>query len=141
MYHLQCSPPRVGEGQGAFKGRFGEDEARHSISGMIVVSKHTKSEDPVSHQHALSQWQTTVSTHLPNLSPAQATVLAFWSFGMLLARSCGITSVCAILAPLLGSSESTLRQRLREWCYDKDDKRGKKRQDIDVSSCFPFLLR
>jgi hypothetical protein len=95
----------------------------------------------VSHHHALSQWQTTVSTHLPNLSPAQATVLALWSFGMVLARSCGITSVCAILAPLLADKESTLRQRLREWCYDKDHKRGDNRQDIDVSTCFAPLLR
>jgi hypothetical protein len=95
----------------------------------------------VSHQHALSQWQTTVSTHLPTLSPAQATVLALWSFGMTLARSCGITSVCALLSPLLDHKETALRQRLREWCYDKDDKRGKKRQDLNVSSCFPFLLR
>lgn len=95
----------------------------------------------MSHRNALSQWQSTVSTHLPNLSPAQATVLALWSFGMVLARSCGITSVCAVLAPLLADKEATLRQRLREWCYDKDHKRGNKRQDIDVSSCFAPLLR
>src|SRR4029078_12549415 len=95
----------------------------------------------VSHRDQLSQWQSTVSTHLPNLSPAQATVLALWSFGMTLARSCGITSVCAVLSPLTGSKESTLRQRLREWCYDKDDKRGNKRLDFDVSSCFASLLR
>ncbi len=89
----------------------------------------------------LSQWETIVSTHLPNLSRAQATVLAMWSFGMVLARSCGITSVAALLAPLLGAKETTVRQRLREWCYDKHDKRGPKRLDFDVTTCFAPLLR
>jgi hypothetical protein len=86
-----------------------------------------------------------VSTHLPCLSRAQATVLALWSFGMVLARSCGITSVAALLAPLLGAKENTVRQRLREWCYAAADKRGAKRQDLDVTTCFtrrvPALLR
>jgi hypothetical protein len=68
-------------------------------------------------------------------------VLALWSFGMVLARSCGITSVAALLAPLRGAKESTLRQRLREWCYDAEDKRGTKRQQLDVSTCFASLLR
>ena len=89
----------------------------------------------------LSQWETTVSTHLPTLSRAQATVLALWSFGMVLARSCGITSVAALLAPLLDAKEPTVRQRLREWCYDAADKRGHKRQDLDVTTCFAPLLR
>ena len=89
----------------------------------------------------LSQWETTVSTHLPTLSPAQATVLALWSFGMVLARSCGITSVAALLAPLLDAPDNTIRQRLREWCCDAHDKRGPKRQDLDVTTCFAPLLR
>ena len=93
-------------------------------------------------RHAgLSQWETTVSTHLPSLSRSQATVLALWSYGMVLARSCGITSVAALLAPLLGAKETTVRQRLREWCYDAEHKRGKHRQQLDVSTCFAPLLR
>jgi hypothetical protein len=97
-------------------------------------------EEIVSRLDGLSQWESTVSTHLPGLSRAQATVLALWSFGMVLARSCGITSVAALLAPLLGAKEQTVRQRLREWCYDKQDKRGAKRQDLDVTTCFAPLL-
>ncbi len=66
-----------------------------------------------------------MSRHLPHLSRPQAHVLALWSYGMVLARSCGITSVAALLlADLLGSSLSTLRQQLREWCYDAVDKKG-----------------
>jgi hypothetical protein len=95
----------------------------------------------VSRPAGLSQWEQTVSTHRPALSPAQATVLALWSYGMVLARSCGITAGAALLAPLLGAKETTLRQRLRAWCYDAEDKRGTKRQQLDVSTCFAPLLR
>jgi hypothetical protein len=89
---------------------------------------------------ALSPWETIVSTHLPHLSRPQARVLALWSYGMVLAKSCGITSVGAILAPLLKQSESTVRQRLREWCYPSKHKKGAHRQALEVRSCFAPLL-
>ena len=95
----------------------------------------------MSRDDGLSQWHSTVSTYLPQLTPAQAYVLALWSYGMVLARSCGITSVAALLAPLLACKESALRQRLREWCYDSQDKRGAKRQELDVTICFAPLVR
>lgn len=60
---------------------------------------------------------------------------------MVLARSCGITLVCATLALQLGYSEASLVQRLREWCYGAKDKRGSKRQELEVSTCFAPLLR
>jgi len=94
----------------------------------------------MSHRKALSQWEQTVSRHLPHLSRPQAHVLALWSYGMVLAKSCGITSVAALLADLLGSSLSTLRQQLREWCYDGEDKKGEHRQEVDVTLCFAPLL-
>ena len=78
----------------------------------------------MSRRQALSQWEDTVSTHLPHLSRPQAHVLALWSYGMVLAKSCGITSVAALLAELLGSSISTMRQQLREWCYDAEAQKG-----------------
>jgi hypothetical protein len=95
----------------------------------------------MSRHDGLSQWHATVSTHLPHLSHAHAYVLALWSYGMVLARSCGITSVATVLAPLLACKETALRQRLREWCYDAADKRGAKRQDLEVTPCFAPLLR
>ena len=95
----------------------------------------------MSHRKALSQWERTVSRYLPHLSRPQAHVLALWSYGMVLAKSCGITSVAALLADLLNSSVSTLRQQLREWCYDAADKKGEHRQDVDVTLCFAPLLR
>ena len=95
----------------------------------------------MSHQSPLSQWMETVSSMLPKLSRPQAKVLAYWSFGMVLAKACGITLVCAALALQVDSSEQSLLQRLREWCYGAKDKKGEKRRDLDVSSCFGPLLR
>jgi len=91
-------------------------------------------------QDGLSQWVATVSTHLPALSKPQATVLGLWSFGMVLSKSCGLTSVAVFLAAVLGCKEATLRQRLREWYRDAEDKKGAQRQTLDVSSCFGPLL-
>jgi hypothetical protein len=95
----------------------------------------------MSQRKTLSQWEQTVSRHLPHLSRPQAHVVALWSYGMVLAKSCGITSVAALLADLLGSSVSTQRQQLREWCYDAQDKKGEHRQEVDVTLCFVPLLR
>ena len=67
-------------------------------------------------------------------------LLALWSYGMVLAKSCGITSVAALLADLLDTSYSTMRQRLREWCYDAKDKKGEQRQEVDVTLSFAPLL-
>ncbi len=94
----------------------------------------------MSHVEALSQWKKTVSTYFGHLSGPQARGLALWSFGMVLAKSCGITSVVGLLAPLVENSESNVRQHLREWCYDAKDKKGEHRQQIDLSLCFAPLL-
>lgn len=89
----------------------------------------------------LNAWISTVSNQFPNLSKPQATVLALWSFGLVLAKCCALSAVVIFLAPFLKVKENTLRQRLREWCYDAPDKRGEKRVSLNVESCFPFLLR
>jgi hypothetical protein len=78
---------------------------------------------------------------MTHLTKPQATVLALWSYGMVLARSCALTAVIVILAPLLRGKENTLRQQLREWCYDAPDTQGAKRQELDVTPCFPPFLR
>jgi Transposase DDE domain len=95
----------------------------------------------MSHPDPLSEWSTAVSTAFAHLSQPQATVLALWSYGMVLAKSCGITLVCASLALQLGCSEASLVQRLREWCYEAPAKRGAKRRALEVSTCFAPLLR
>ena len=58
----------------------------------------------------LSQWTTTVSTHLPHLTKPHATVLALWSLGIVLAQSCGLTSVAVVLGYLFDRREATVRE-------------------------------
>ena len=50
---------------------------------------------------------------------------------MVLARSCALTAVTAFLATWLRRQEQTVRQQLREWCYEADAKRGDQRQDLE----------
>jgi Transposase DDE domain len=81
----------------------------------------------------------------PPLSPAQAQVLALWTIGLLLARCCGLSAVACQLALLLGQSDNTTRQRLREFYQEAPAKagakRGIKRRDLRVTACFAPLLR
>jgi hypothetical protein len=87
------------------------------------------------------EWTTTVHQALPHLSGPQATVLALFSLGMIFARSCAISAVATFLATALDEKENTVRQRLRESCWEAEAKAGTKRQEIEVSRCFVPLLR
>jgi hypothetical protein len=89
----------------------------------------------------LRQWTKEVMQHMSHLSTSQAAVLALWSFGIVLARASGLSSVSAILAALCGQKEASLRQRLREWYWDKEAKRGKHRCELEVRHSFAALLR
>jgi hypothetical protein len=91
-------------------------------------------------QASFDQWLTIIMQHLSHLSKPQATVLALWSFGMVLARSCALSAVSSLLAAGMQRSEQTVRQRLREWYYDTQRKRGPKRQALRVETCFAPLL-
>ena len=90
---------------------------------------------------SVAQWTQLVVTQLPHLSRPQATVLALWSLGMVLARSCGLTAVSLFLAGLEERKENTVRQQLREWCYEAPAKRGPQHQALAVEACFAPLLR
>ncbi len=86
------------------------------------------------------EWTATVGTALPHLSKPQVVVLALFSFGMVCARSCAITAVAAFLAMALDQEFNTMRQRLREFCWEAAAKAGEKRQEIAVETCFVPLL-
>src|SRR5579885_1675137 len=103
-------------------------------------SQHHK-ESAMSRSDSLAQWIDTVSSQMPHLSRAHARVLAYWSYGMVVAQSCGLTTVAGVLSLLLGQSPQTLRQRLREWCYAASEKKGPKRKEVPVAACFGALLR
>jgi hypothetical protein len=89
----------------------------------------------------LSEWMETVSRQMPHLSRAQATGLALWSFGMVLTRCCGITTVSHLLAELLVVKPETMRQRLRDFYLGAADKAGAQRRELEVSQSFAPLLR
>src|SRR4029434_4538216 len=95
----------------------------------------------MSRQPGLSEWIDRVSTHMPHLSVPQAYVLALWSYGIALTRSCGRLTVATFLAWLLGQQVDTVEQRLYEWCCPAAHKAGAKRQSVDVTTCFVPLLR
>ena len=94
----------------------------------------------MSYHPRVTEWTTVIRTHLPSLTKSQATVLALWSLGMVLARSCALTAVSAFLAPWLGRKENTVRQQLREFCYEATAKRGTARCALRVETCFLPLL-
>src|SRR5437870_13874085 len=95
---------------------------------------------PMSCHPRVTEWTTIIQAHLPHLTKPQATVLALWSLAMVLARSCALTAVSAFLATWLGRKEPTVRQQLREFCYEATAKRGTARCALAVEPCFVPLL-
>lgn len=99
----------------------------------------------MSRRPELYHWNAELARHLPGLSPVFVTLLALWSLGMILARRCGLDSVACQLARLLEQSDNTTRQRLREFYQEAaakaGAKRGGKRRDFAVTTCFAPLLR
>ena len=88
----------------------------------------------------VTEWTAILHTRLPHLTKPQVTVLALWSLGMVLARSCALTAVSAFLAAWLHRKADTVRQQLREFCYEATAKRGTARQELVVETCFVPLL-
>ena len=86
------------------------------------------------------EWTMTIQAHLPHLSKPQATVLALWSLGLVLARSCALTAVSGFLATWWHRKEPTVRQQLRELCYEAAAKRGTARCTLAVEPCLVPLL-
>jgi hypothetical protein len=71
--------------------------------------------------------------------------LVLWSCGIVLAQSCGLTTVATFLAYLLGRGAATVRAQLRDWYRDgghkSGAKRGDKRRSLEGATCFAPLLR
>ncbi|WP_205701347.1 transposase, partial [Herpetosiphon llansteffanensis] len=90
---------------------------------------------------SLADWEARVQTHLPQIPRSYVRVIAWGSFAMVMAQSCGLTSMSVVLAALCGQSPNTLRQRLREFAYAAAAKRGTFRTALDVTTLFPALVR
>lgn len=93
----------------------------------------------------LSQWYEEVSTAFGHVSKPQVWGLVLWSAGIALTGRAGIVQCSALLASLLQQQEQSVFQRLREWYLDAShksgSKQGRKRRELDVTSCFGPLLR
>jgi len=95
----------------------------------------------MSRRPQLYHWQRQLASRLPHLPKVIVALLALWSLGLLLARRCGLDGVAGQLARLRRQSPNTTRQRLREFYQEAAAKRGGRRRDFDVTTCFAALLR
>lgn len=93
------------------------------------------------YREELDYWIEAVSTELGRLSKTQARVLGLYSYGMAMTCHSGQSIVSTFLALLLRLPLGNMKQRLREWNYEAQDKRGKKRQAVQVEAQFAGLLR
>jgi hypothetical protein len=92
------------------------------------------------------QMRQLIAMHLTNLRPAQIDGLALWVYGTIRAGSACESAVLNSLAAAadcgagFGSADS-LRQRLREWLRDGKHKAAPCKTQVELSACFPELLR
>lgn len=90
---------------------------------------------------SIATFQKRVKEMLPSLSQAEAEVLGLLSYGIVILDKCGLTKLSHGLAKIEQVPAERLRQRLREFYYEAEAKRGKKRREVNVQHCFPELLR
>jgi hypothetical protein len=60
---------------------------------------------------------------------------------MVMSRSSSLTQVSTFIGRLNQEKPNTVRQRLKEWYQEAKAKKGQKRSQLEVSSCFAPLLR
>jgi hypothetical protein len=95
----------------------------------------------VPHDSAFYDWQARVDTLFGALKPHHRAALAQYSFGMILARCCGLAAVVAHLVALLALKAHALRARLRELYQPASAQRGAARSEFDYTLCFAPLVR
>jgi hypothetical protein len=86
-----------------------------------------------------SHLETTIGEFLPSLRPAQRRGLTWWVYATIVAGSACQGAVIAALLPFAGGH--ALRQGLREWLYDGADRTAPCHTQVEVTACFPALLR
>jgi len=80
-----------------------------------------------------------IAERFVELRPSQQRGLALWVYGAVLARSACQSAVVTRL--LVFGKLDALRQYLREWLYDGQDRAAKCNVEVDVTGCFGPLLR
>jgi len=106
----------------------------------IHYSRHPRTA-PVPHTDAFYQWHTRIDSLFGAILPHHRRALAEYSFGMVLAKCCGLTSVVAYLASYLCVGAHALRQRLREFYQPASAQIGFARSEFDHAACFGPLAR
>lgn len=95
----------------------------------------------VPHDRAFYDWTVRVDTLFGALRPHHRVTLAQYSFGMILARCCGLTAVVTHLVALLALKAHALRARLRELYQPASARIGCARSEFDYTLCFAPLIR
>lgn len=85
------------------------------------------------------QMEAVIRQQLPMLRSAQQAGLAWWVYGTILAGSACQSAVIVVL--LVYGKVDAIRQRLREWLWDGQHKAAPCASQVEVSQCFPGLLR
>jgi hypothetical protein len=80
-----------------------------------------------------------IETRMPQMRAAQQTGLSLWVMGTVLAQSACQNAVVTALIAYGGFH--TLRQYLREWLYNGEDRAAPCAVRLDVEECFAPLLR
>jgi DDE family transposase len=94
----------------------------------------------MSHREELKRLNAEVSSHLGHLNKSFVQVLSLYVLGMSLVKHSGQNQIAAFLVGFLGGNLGSMKQRLRELNYETAAKRGQKRQELVVKSCFAPLL-
>jgi hypothetical protein len=99
----------------------------------------------VSRLPQLTSWQQQLASRFRELPTPVVAVLALYSFGVVSAHVCGLTTVALFLSKSRNWSFLATRKRLSEFYKEAHAKsgvkQGQKRRDFDVTTCFPSLLR
>lgn len=97
---------------------------------------------------ALARWAVLLRQRFPTLSSSQALGLAFWSIGIVLARSASLHAVVLALICWLPLNPLSLRKRLQEWYLEAAAKKGSgtghtgvHRRDWNPRTTAAYLLR
>lgn len=91
-------------------------------------------------RHPVYDWIDLLVSTFDSLSRPQATGLALYSFGVIMAKRCGLNSVVTAVAAALEDKLTTVRSRLQEFYQPATVKSGTRRRQLDVAACFCSLL-
>lgn len=106
---------------------------------MVMASNSGVRGSPVHLPSECYQMRMAIDERFGQLRPAQRQGLVLWVYGAVLARSACQNAVVAALLTL--GAWHALRQNLREWLYDGEDRAAECATKIDVSVCFGSLVR